>query len=178
MARLRISGYRDNLHEAPARRMAEWIQQVVSVESPVHEDEVLRRIVDGAGVQRVGNRIEAAFRRGLQSAAQDGLVKRKGTILWDPHSRRLHVRSRSSLPDLSRRLELVAPEEIALAASHVTEAAYGMAKEELAKGVCELFGFARVTEQMLVVVDRVISQMLADGRLVTQGDFLTVPANS
>ena len=175
MVDLRIRGHRDTLHEVPAHRMAEWIRQVVSVESPVHEDEVLRRIADAAGVQRVGNRIDAAFRQGVHSAARQGLVNRKEQFLWNPDSR-LHVRSRSSLPNPSRRLELVAPEEIALAASHLTQSAYGMGREELAKKVCDLFGFARVTEGMTEIVDKVISQMLADGRLVAQGDFLAVPA--
>ena len=175
MVDLTIRGHRDDLHEVPAHWMAEWIRQVVSVESPVHEGEVLRRIADAAGVHRVGNRIEAAFQVGLQAAADQGLVKRRGRFLWDSDSSRLHVRSRSSLPNLSRRLDLIAPEEIALATSNVTESSYGIGRENLAKQVCEVFGFARVTEGMTAVVDNVIAQMLADGRLVSQGPFLALP---
>jgi very-short-patch-repair endonuclease len=175
VADIKIHGYRDSLHEAPPDYMAEWIRQVVSIESPVHQEEVLRRIAEAAGVKRVGNRIEASFHRGLQAATRSGLVRKRGVFIWDPRSGQPHIRSREPLPVSSRQLEMIAPEEIALAALSLTKSSYGIGRQELSRGVCELFGFARVTEGMISVVDKVISRMLADGRLVAQGDLLEVP---
>jgi len=140
MVDLRIRGRRDNLHEAPPHQVAEWVRQVVSVEGPVHEDDVLRRIADAAGVQRVGNRIEGAFKQGVQSAARAGLVNRKGKFLWAVDSQRVHIRSRASLPSSSRRLDLIAPEEIALAASNIAESAYGMGRMSSPRRSARLLG--------------------------------------
>ncbi|MCL4465481.1 MAG: DUF3320 domain-containing protein [Chloroflexi bacterium] len=174
-ATIKITGYRANLHEVPARRMAEWIVKVVSVEAPVHEDEVIRRIAEGAGVQRIGHRIEEAFKRGVQSAVRSGAVAKKGPFLYLPSKAGVTLRSHSTLPNSSRDLALVAPEEIAVGVSRVAAASFGIRRSDLAKEVCGLFGFARVTEAMVRGVDKVIAGMIRQGQLVERGDFLTPP---
>jgi hypothetical protein len=87
------------------------------------------------------------------------------------------VRSRASLPNSFRKIELIAPEEISRATSQIAEAAYGITKEDLARSVCEIFGFERATEGMLAIVDNVISKMLDDGNLNMQGKFIVVETN-
>jgi very-short-patch-repair endonuclease len=177
IAHLEIPAYRNNLHEVSADVMAEWIFKVVSIESPVHESEVLRRITDGAGVKRTGNRVEAAFQRGLETAIRRGQIIRKGTILWKPDTVHISIRTRALLPPSSRKLDLIPPEEIRLASILITESACGITKQELAGAVCELFGFARTTEGMVQVVDVVISELITRGSLVQQGEFLSVGKN-
>ena len=58
LAKLFISTGGVHLHEVPSSKMANWIQEVVKIESPVHLDEVTRRIATAVGVSKIGNRIQ------------------------------------------------------------------------------------------------------------------------
>lgn len=51
------------LHEAPTGVLTTVIEQVVTVEGPVHIDEIIARIRDAWGLKRAGTRIQEAVRR-------------------------------------------------------------------------------------------------------------------
>ena len=53
LAELSISTGGLHLHEVPSSTMADWIQRVVKIESPVHLDEVARRITTAVGVAKI-----------------------------------------------------------------------------------------------------------------------------
>ena len=169
------TAYKDRLHEAAPITMADWIAQVVEFEGPVHEDEVARRIVNSAGIKRLGRRIQAAFESGRSAAVRKKSVIKKGGFLWKPNMRQPILRSRSELPSASRKLEFIAPEEIEVAMVEVIKASYGIRKEDIPSEVCSLFGFQRVTEAMRSIVDKVSSKMLSEGSVVERGENFELP---
>jgi len=71
-----------------------------------------------------------------------------------------------------KKLEYVAPEEIAAAIERVVRESYGMDAEEIASATCRVLGFARVTEEMRSVVEKQRSNLISSGRLVMKGDLL------
>ena len=79
------------------------------------------------------------------------------------------VRDRSALPTASRKLELVAPEELRRAILTVVQESCGIVPAEAAGAVCRLFGFARVTDDMGAAVEPHVEQLLREGRLSLQG---------
>src|SRR5262249_49458016 len=89
-----------------------------------------------------GSRIQAAFDLALEAAARKGTVRREGDFLWpagiDP--RAAPVRDRSALPAASRRLDLVAPEEIARAVERVVVDAFGIQPARGPPGGCRPVG--------------------------------------
>jgi very-short-patch-repair endonuclease len=174
-ANLDIRIYKDTLHEVPRSRLAEWIRQVVNVEGPVHVDEVARRIVNCAGVKRMGRRIRTNYDIGLDYAMRNGYVIKKGKFLWKPGTMGQLLRSRETLPDASRKLELIAPEEIAEAIEFVVKSSYGIERDAISPEVCQIFGFQRTTEGMSKIVNREIGKMISGRRLIEQGDYLTLP---
>ena len=96
------------------------------------------------------------------------------SILWRTDMEQPTLRDRSKLPPSSRKIELVAPEEIALAVQRVVAAAYGIGWQDIAGGTVRLLGFGRVTSEMRARIEPIIRQMLADGTLMQQGEQLTV----
>lgn len=160
------------MHEVSRLRIADWIGQVVAVESPVHEAEVARRIADAAGVKRIGNRIEETFQLSINLAVRQGLIHRHGEFLWAPGMSSPVLRSRSNLPAASRKLEYVAPEEIALAVEAVVDGAYGIENDDIPPAVGQALGFGRVSDDMRSKIDTIIRQMLMDGRLTLQGAYV------
>ena len=75
MVRLGIGYLGTPLHETPTGRLAQWIAQVVDVESPVHFDEVTLRIRKAAGVGRAGSRIRAQIRLAATAGARRKLFR-------------------------------------------------------------------------------------------------------
>ncbi len=88
------------------------------------------------------------------------------------------LRDRSNLANSSRKLELVAPEEIAIAVQMVVHGAYGIQQRDIPRLAVRLLGFMRVTEDMRSRVDSVVDQMIGDRRLVVQGSLLMVPGGA
>jgi len=172
---LRNARYKEKLHEVSRAQMAEWIRQVVEVESPVHKEEIARRIINCAGVKRLGRRIKQRFELGLMDAERKALVTRRGDFLWRNSMQTPEIRTRVSLPSSSKKIEFIAPEEIEIAILQVVDACYGIEKEDIPSEVCQLIGFQRTTEGMSSVVNSIINSMIKAGKLTNQGAYLALP---
>jgi very-short-patch-repair endonuclease len=170
---LRVSLGALDLHEIPSFTFAEWIEQVVRVEGPVHPDEVVRRICDAAGVRRIGNRIESAFTAGVRAAVRGGHIVQREEFL-SIRGGPLKVRDRSALPNASRKLELVAPEEIEEAVLLVARASMGIDIDDVPTAVCRLVGFARTTEEMTSSVVSIVKKLASSGKVQIDGGHVRV----
>lgn len=163
------------LHEVDRNVLVQQFSKVVVIEAPVHWREAARRILTGAGVQRLGNRIESALGEAIQVGVSHGLLIRRGEFLWNPANPELVVRDRSNLPAVSRRIELIAPEEIQRAVLLVIEDSYGMPSSEVSVAVCRRFGFVHANEDMRSVVESHRDELVAKGQLRISGINLTIP---
>lgn len=166
------------LHEVNPRVLGPWVVKVLKTESPLHVNEVMRRVATSAGVARVGNRIQNAFRMAFRSAADAGLIRKSGDFLWLKDMTVPPLRNRSNLPPASKRLEWVAPEEIDLAIQQVVRKSYGMTDEQVPQAACGLLGFDRVSDDMRSLVGNRVQVMLQDGRLVRKGTHVMVPESN
>lgn len=173
--RVQLNG--KDLHEIQASKLAEWIAEVVQIEGPVHKEEVFRRITQAAGLSRVGNRIEAALSRGVDWAVRGQVVRRKGAFLWYRDSTDSSVRDRSEFPPQLKKLELIAPEEIGAAIKLAVRKACGIQAQNVPVATCNLLGFARVTDEMRLQVNKVMEELLQADHLSKSGDFI-VPTES
>ena len=158
---------------APDSNVALWVASVVELESPVHLSEVSRRIADAAESRR-GRRFQEVIDRAIGHAVESGRVRRDAEFLWRTDMEQPVLRDRSKLPLSSRKIELVAPEEIALAVERVAAVAYGISRKDIVGGAVRLLGFGRVTSGMRARIEPIIRQMLADGALIQHGDQLMV----
>jgi very-short-patch-repair endonuclease/DNA polymerase III delta prime subunit len=166
MAELNIVSTGD-FHLAPQEMLIESVVTVVSVEGPVHFDEVAGRIASAAG-SRVGSRVRDAILQAARKASRRGLVELRGQFLWPPGASTTGVRDRSALPQASRKIELIPPEEIKAAALQVVGECHGIETGELVAAVSRLLGFARVTDGMRQHVDRLVQELFEVGALSLQ----------
>ncbi len=173
-AKLDLRALKNELHEAPPNVLLPYVMTVVETEGPVHVDEVGRRIIEARGIQRRGTRIQEAFSKTFTLGVRQGHLRKEGDFLWLPTMTKPTLRDRSAAPDNTRKLEMIAPEEIALAVIRVVESSYGMEPAELPAATCRVFGFQRVSEDMRLRVEGVIKKLITDGRLEQQGIHLVV----
>ena len=169
-----ISADGRDLHKVPPFKIASWIRNVVKIESPVHFDEVVKRIASAVGVSRVGNRIQGTFRTAVRQLAGYDIIDFRENFLYLKGQQHFIVRDRSELPNASRKLELIAPEEIKAAIKALVSNAYGVEREDIAREVCRLFGFKSVSAEMRRGVESVLDGLIVQGELTRKGDSLVI----
>ncbi len=179
---VRISPYRKatitvnlagrELHEVPTTWLADWIVQVVTVESPVHLLEVASRIAGAAGIKRIGRRIRASIERGVDLAASRGRVRRRGDFLWRPDMDIAPVRDRRQLPYTSREIKRVPLEELAEAVVLIVQGSVAVTQEEAVIEASRLLGYARVTDGIRQRFEQAIQMLLTDEHLRRHNSFL------
>jgi very-short-patch-repair endonuclease len=166
------------MHEVDRNQLADLLARVVDVESPVHWREAARRVMVAAGVQKLGARIENAFGEAVRSGVSRRQFIRRGEFLWRLGMEQPPIRDRSNLPNGSRKLEFVAPEEIQRVIVDAVVGSYGMNADDVPTAVCRMFGFARVTDDMKSEVEPHVRALVKAGQLKLNGQNLTAQAAS
>jgi very-short-patch-repair endonuclease len=170
---LRINPDSRELHLVSVPELSKWIGMVVQAESPVHINEVFRRIADAWNVQRIGNRISDVLNNAVIHAMQNRIIVQRGDFFWNREMTKPVPRSRANMPLGSRKIELVAPEEIALVIKKVVVESFGIHHDELSGSVVRSFGFGRASADMVSLVEGVIKSVLESGDITeTNGVIL------
>lgn len=162
------------IHRHSVGKLANWVEQVVEIESPVHFDEVARRIVEAAGVTRIGPRIKEHIKLAAKFALGSGRIVQKGEFLWLADMEQPLLRNRSELPAASRKLKFIAPEELQLAIEKVIQDAVAISSEAAVPFVARLFGITRITEDMRNELLLVIEEMVTQKTILKEGELLKV----
>ncbi len=145
------------------------VSKVVRHESPVHKDEVLRRIVALAGSTRAGSKMKSAYEVVLSSLVRSGSVAIKEEFIFDK-SVPVRLRSRAEYQGAYRKLEYIAKEEIMLAVKKALELSYGMSQSDIPLAAAKLLGFQKTSEDMQQLILRVIEEMEISGSIKKQGE--------
>ncbi|MBV7529439.1 DUF3320 domain-containing protein [Chitinophaga sp. sic0106] len=160
------------LHQAPIGQLCNWIQQVVEVESPVHFDELARRMVEAAGVTRVGPRLREVLRHAVRHADAGKRIRIKGQFLWHVDLPSPLVRDRSELPASARKVNYIAVEEMGVALEKVVKDAVAIQPEAAVPFMAKMFGFSRVTEDMRTEFLKGIVASVENNVVQMDGDYL------
>ena len=163
------------LHEADNATLAGLIQAVAAVESPVHVDEVAKRLMDAYGVARSGSRIAARLSVALQHAVAQRLIEVRGGFVYAINGDPVQARDRSSFGPTERKIELVAPEEIDAALLDGVRLGFSLAPDAAIAAAIELLGFGRATQKISAVVQERLLQLTHAGLLVKSNNALTWP---
>ena len=179
VAKMRIPHLDTPLHEVSPGRLAQWLAEVVRVESPVHVREVVTRIRTAVGVGRTGARIKRRMEEAVRHGTNTGLFERRGDFLWRLDHDVPDVRRRDgTLPDTARGLktiEMIAPEEIGQALCHVVRDSFGIDRDEAISEARRLFGFKRAGATITRRMQAVLDDLFTSGTLKQTGDILQLP---
>ncbi|WP_026770543.1 DUF3320 domain-containing protein [Asinibacterium sp. OR53] len=160
------------LHLHPVGKLAEWMEQIVQIESPVHFDEVARRITEAAGIARIGSRIRETLQMAASFAQSQGTLSMKDEFLWIPGIQKAVVRDRSLLPSFSRKLEFIAPEEMMLAIQKTVADAVAIQAYAAIPIIAKMFGWLRVTEEMRESIQANINTAITNNIIALDKEWL------
>ena len=159
------------LHEAPGSFLFGPIAEIVRVEGPVHVSDVQRRIADAVGLARIGHRIRQNLDWAIGNAERKGMIVRKSDFLWSTGMNVPVVRDRGSVQ--GKRIEMVAPEEIAQALRMIVKHSYGVDRKEAAMEAARLLGFRSVSKNRGKQTLKVLENLIESGEFVATGTQVT-----
>ncbi|MEO3404905.1 DUF3320 domain-containing protein [Mucilaginibacter sp. CAU 1740] len=174
LADIHIENIRAEFQLYTFEELVNWIAEVVETESPVHFDEMAKRIADAAGIAKVGSRIRYTLTQALERAKNEHKVTVRGDFLWAPEMESVIARDRSKLPAAYRKMALVAPEEIYEAIRQVVGNAIVITELEAIPLIAKLLGFSRVTDEIRQQLSEAIGKTIQDGILTFEGINLKV----
>ena len=121
-----------------------------------------------------GPGVQATLESACDEAIRHQTIRRKDDFLWEPAMQEPLVRDRSALPAPSRKLDLIAPAEVARGVESVVAASFGIEPDALPAAVGRALGFARISDEFRDRVEEIVKELLAEKRLVEQGGQLVV----
>ena len=150
-------------HELRTSRLVDLVTEIVSMEQPIHEEEIARRLAAAFDLQRAGSRIREAAFAGLQAARKGKALVNKGAFWRLYYAEDLPARDRSNLPSshTARRPELICPTEIAQAARVVLRQSLALEHSELVIETAHAIGFARTSQDVAAVISGAIKNELS-----------------
>ena len=162
-----------DLHLAPRGILTDMAQQVVTVEGPVHVDEVVNRIREAWGLKRAGARIQDAVEEAVNTAVRLGRLEDDDGFLSIP-SAPIVVRDRSGVRTLSlRHPEALPPAEIRAAMLAIVMDNLGATRDQIFTNVSRALGFKSTKGLLRGTIQPVIERALAEKELVENNGVLT-----
>lgn len=154
--------------------MAQHVAQIVQVEGPIHQDEIVTRIRLLWKLGRAGSRIRDAVDKAVKLAAASGTIQGGPEFWWSPDTI-MRVRDRSAVASASlRRPEALPAAEIEHAVLGVVTSNFGAMRDQVVVAVARLLGFASTSAQLKQRILETVDGLVVEGRLRDQTDLLVV----
>ncbi|MEN4887245.1 DUF3320 domain-containing protein [Enterobacter ludwigii] len=153
------------LHETPTGILADMVEKIVFIESPVHLNEVITRLRSAWGLQRTGSRIESVVSQAAQIACKRGKIYKEHDFFMHKEVT-IKLRNRQNVLSAGlRKPELIAPIEIASGAFDIVSASLGATEDEIITSVSRMLGFKSTSSVLRKVISDVIEQQIKDNHL-------------
>lgn len=149
-----------DLLDAPLSQIASAVASVVRIESPIHVNEVVARVVSMWGT-RAGSRIQARVLEACRAVESQGRIRFQGAFCWSDSDAAI-VRSRAAIRMTADR---IAPEEYAAALMAVLAGGHGFSRPQLTTEVRAVLGFGRTGAALDEAIGDTIDRLLATGVL-------------
>jgi very-short-patch-repair endonuclease len=160
------------IYDVDSKLLAGLIKEIVIIETPAHEFDIARRLLDFFGLKRAGNQVSAKINDAITVGHRIGLFDYHGGFLYADKNRTSTVRSRREFDTNDRKLERVSPEEIDVALLEAIHLGFSMSSKNAIASSLDLLGFGRVTENMNAIVSVRIGKLLETKQLVVENEIL------
>lgn len=152
-------------HYAPI--LSQQIEEIVTIEAPIHVQLLTQRLREIHGVARAGVNIQANIDAALTMALRRERIELRGSFVY----RAGHAVTAYRYPadDVMRSVALVAPEELELAILHIVEDQFGYPRDALPHAVSEALGFERSGATSAELIATAVDGLIERGALRASG---------
>jgi very-short-patch-repair endonuclease len=150
------------IHELSHSELEIAIIQILKIESPVHIDEMIKRIRENHGLKRTGQKIKNAIIEAVNYSERNEKLVNRGDFLWMDIND-VKVRRRGN--EVAAKIEMICNEEIAEAAKLVLKSQHATSPDELAIQTSRLFGIRSTSGTIAERIKGVVSKMIDKNEL-------------
>lgn len=158
-------------HYAPTLSMQ--IEQIVTVEAPIHVQLLTQRLREIHGIARAGVNIQANIDGALALALRRKKIEQRGPFVY--LAARAVTTYRYPADDVMRSVALVAPEELERAILHIVEDQFGYPRDAIPHAVAEAFGFERSGATSAELIASAVDGLIERGALRASGPNVSLP---
>lgn len=155
------------LYKKSIKELSEAVIQIVEIEGPIHQDEVITRIRTIWGLKKAGRRIQNVLNKAITKAQEQKLVIIRDNFLYSPNQE-IHVRNR--INNRPSNLNYICNEEITAAIKLILK--QPITPEELTKQVANLFGVKVVRAATHNRINDIINTLINEGNLEKQDEMI------
>ena len=153
------------------KRLANEIQVIVKMESPVHSSAIARKLAAVYGIERVGSNVRLTAERATKVGVSERMFQLKGEFLWSNDG----VAPRVPGPgDDPRPIEEVSSEEIGAALEIIVEREIGISRDSLVRTTARVFGYDRSGSKVEERISEAIDRLFSNGRFSLYGEQITL----
>lgn len=163
-ASFRVPRQKYELHLVPIDVMADIVKDIVAIEGPIHQGEVLARARDLWGLGRAGSRIQAVVEAGISHALRSKDIERAHHDFLSLPGQMPVVRDRSDVSSLTlRRPDYLPPQEIDAGILDIVSANFGATVGELVLRVSRQLGYRSTSAQLRSVIEDRVESLVKAG---------------
>ena len=149
--------------ETDIKKVARRVSRVVGIESPIHREEVVRRVASLWGT-KAGKRIADTILEAVTLLVGRKEIEQDGDFLFAPGEQGTPIRDRAEVTNSTlKQPENLPPVEIRAALQSVIKANVGATMEDVVNAASRLFGFKSTRKQLRSTFTVELEQMITDG---------------
>jgi hypothetical protein len=153
-------------HELSSYELGKTVKKILEIESPIHQEELARRVAKVFGLEKAGNRIQEATQKALKATSD---CEPNGEFWGLKEGYKKQVRSRQDVKSRTLlKAEYLPPQEILLGLQHLVKQNVQIEESELVQQTSRLFGFSRCGPDLKAVIQAIIASEL-DKTLINNG---------
>lgn len=171
VARLQIPGNM-KLIELGAEEMGKLVWHIVEEESPVHFEEVVRRIREAAGKERAGSVIRDLVQTGINKLGKKVIYE--NGFLWKSPKHVPAIRNRCKFLPYLKKIEFIHPEEIKRALIEAVKKSFGISRQEAISLALGMLGFERITDSLSEPIDKLVQELVLAKKITQIGEILKI----
>ena len=174
LAEMEANGYVGGPTEMNSEQFENLVVEIVTMESPIHVDEVGRRCISLLGRGRLTSALKRKIDEAAQKLASNQAIDYRGDFLYQPEQQAFPVRNRRHVESSSlRKVEHIAPEELRQAILTVVKDHIGPDQTELFSSVAKDFGMSN-SKPFQAVIRQLIEQLTAENKIQDRSGKLFV----
>ena len=157
----------DDLFNRPIEKVSESINEIISVEGPIHVNEVVKRVKDSCNIKRAGSKMKKQVQKAIKESEKSGNIIRIGDFLYDASSNDVVIRRR-----VKPKIDLISDEEIAKNIETILSHKQSLTTASLTREVSRNFGFKSTSRKTSFKIKSVLDSMIAEGTVKLYNDIV------
>lgn len=175
-------GQTKDFHAIPGPKLSSAIKAILANEGPAHFEMIKTRLLDAAGVNRAGRKIQERIELFLGRLKHSGDIERRSPFFWLANgagpSSGVPVRNWEKLPQAERKLDYVSDMELANAMYLIVRDGHSVPIDDCFSAALDLIGFKRLTKSIRERLEGICEKMLEQGWLRKNADRLQLDKTS